>query len=104
MFKIAMSLIIIVSGITLILLGIYDPQKQIMKMKVQDKHILNKYIKRQKVLDVITGFSFAIVGVLSILTLITGEQVGLLSSLILLLNSVITFLFDKHVQRKDEFI
>ncbi|MGH4122808.1 MAG: hypothetical protein ACREV6_07755 [Clostridium sp.] len=104
MFKIAMSLIIIVLGIILILLGIYDTPKKIIKMNIQNKSLLNKYLKRQQISDIITGFSFSTVGILSILNLLTGEQVGLCSSFILLSSNIIAFLFYKHSQRKDGFI
>ena len=95
MFRIVMSLIIIGLGITFILLGIYETPKQLMKMNIQDKGMLNKYLKYEKNSTVITGFSFAILGLLSILNLLTGEQSGLLGSFIYLISRVTEFAFRK---------
>ena len=94
-FKLAMGSLIIVLGITLILLGIYNTQKKILEMNIQDKNVLNKYLKHQKVSTVITGFSFLLLGILSILNLLTGEQSGLLGSSIYLLSKVTDFAFEK---------
>ena len=95
MFKITMSIIMIGLGIVLILLGIYDTRKQLTKMNIQNKSIVNKYLKYEKVLNVITGFSCVIAGVLSILNLLTGEQVGLLVSFIMLIDRILEFVFSK---------
>jgi len=80
MFNIISSLLLISGGITIIFLGIYFPPKRIIEM-YKDKNTLERHLKSQRLLDLITGFCFFILGVLSIKNILTGVQVGFLASL-----------------------
>ncbi|MDF2884471.1 MAG: hypothetical protein K0R54_5038 [Clostridiaceae bacterium] len=98
MFNIIINLLIILVGVTFIFLGIYGSHKKVMKLHIKDKGILEKYLKSQRLLDLITGFCYVILGIFSALNLLTGEHVGLLSSIILVLNTIIDFGINKKYE------
>jgi len=70
-----LSLIIIFLGIGMIFLAIYDTPNRAMKMNIKDKTVLDKYIKSQRLLDLILGIFYLIIGVLLVTKIITGEYI-----------------------------
>ena len=98
MFNIIINLLIILVGITFIFLGIYGNHKKVMKLNIKNKSVLEKYLKSQGLLDLITGFCYVILGIFSVVNLLTGEHVGLLSIIILVLNTIIDFGINKKYQ------
>lgn len=91
MFRLGMGLFIIILGIVFILLAIYHKPKEIMKKNVQNKSLINEYLKYEKTANILEGIILIILGILAILNLLTGKQVGLLIVILELLDRIFIF-------------
>ncbi len=94
-----LSLIIIFLGIGMIFLAIYDTPKRAMKMNIKDKTVLDKYIKSQRLLDLILGIFYFIMGVLLVTEIITGEYIVLITILISFLHKKMESRIYKNIKQ-----
>lgn len=98
MIRILFSVIMIVGGIALIIFSFYDTNKKQIRIVNKDNTELTKYLKYKNILNLITGFCFFVLGFISILSHLNGDTVGLLSSIILLLDKMVEFIINKKYQ------
>ena len=94
MVRILISLFLIIGGLALVFLVLYDYKKMI-KMNDKDNYVQKKGIYARQLLDLIRGFLFIVLGLILFLNLLTPEKVGLLSASILLLIAIIEFIINK---------
>lgn len=90
------SVIMIIGGIFLIIYNFYDNHKKTMKLAIKNNNEVNKYLKYKRLLDVITGSCFLILGVISILNLYKGDLLWILCIIIILLDKIIEFRIYKN--------
>lgn len=86
MVKILFSLLIVFLGIVIVLISIFSKDKTIDRSN-DDTHY-KKYIKYQTGSDVISGILFVLLGFMSLFNILSGENVGLISTVLVLINRV----------------
>ncbi|GFZ29798.1 hypothetical protein CSC2_03240 [Clostridium zeae] len=86
MIKILISIIIIVFGMLIIAISIFSKDKSIRRY---DDNAYKSYIKYQTLADVSSGILFIILGLMSLFNILSGENVGLISTVLVLINRVV---------------
>jgi hypothetical protein len=87
MFKIIISLVIIGLGFLIIFISLYHTDFKIYRdNEEEDKSI--KYIYAQTISDLSSGLLFIILGLLSLFDILDGEEVGLISTVLVLINRI----------------
>ncbi|WP_160680395.1 hypothetical protein [Clostridium sp. C8-1-8] len=86
MFKIIISLVIIGLGFLIIFISLYHTDFMIYRDNEEDKSI--KYIYVQTISDLSSGLLFIILGLLSLFDILDGEEVGLISTVLVLINRI----------------
>ncbi|AVQ38042.1 hypothetical protein FDC49_04980 [Clostridium sporogenes] len=95
MLKILGSIMILLGGVALVIFSIYNNHKEIMKIANKDNNRLKKYFKHKKLLNLIVGFCFVILGIVPILNIYNGDLIGIISLIILFFDKIIEFRIDK---------
>lgn len=95
MVRILVSLFMIIGGLALVFLALYDTTKKSIKMNSKDIIVPKKSHYSQRLLDLITGFWFIVVGIIAFLNLLPAEYIGILSTSILLLTKIIEFIINR---------
>ncbi|APC80540.1 hypothetical protein [Clostridium botulinum] len=95
MLKTLGSIIMILGGATLVIFSFYNNHKEVMKIANKDTNRLKKYLKHKKLLNLIVGFCFVILGMISILNIYNGDLIWIMSLIILFFDRVIEFVIDK---------
>ncbi|GFP76093.1 hypothetical protein [Clostridium fungisolvens] len=89
MIKILISILIIILGILIMVISIFSKDTNINRCMNEDRDIYEKYIKYQTLSDVSSGLMFVIIGILSLFNILSGENVGLISTVLVLINRVV---------------
>ena len=100
MIRIIFSLIMIIGGILFISLEIYNVCKKTIKMDSNGKRILKKQIETERLLKLITGTCFIVLGMILILNIVTGDLISILCMLILLLDKIFELLIGKKYKKQ----
>lgn len=95
MVNVIISCIIIIAGSILIFYGIHDIEKRAMKLESEDNKELKKYCKYMKWVDITTGASSVLLGVSALINLVTGEQAGLIGSIIYLVSRILEYVIER---------
>lgn len=96
MVRIVFSLMMIIGGIIFISLEIYNTYNKATKNAFKDSSILKKkHIESQRLLNIITGSCFVMLGTILILNIVTGNIISILCALILFLDKIIGFIIRK---------
>jgi len=102
MVRIIFSLMMIIGGLLFISLEIYDTYNKTTKNAIKDNSILNKkHIEAQRLLNLITGSCFVVLGTILILNIVTGNLIWILCSLILFLDKIVEFIIIKKYKEID---
>ncbi|MCR1934781.1 hypothetical protein ACQX0N_00620 [Clostridium tepidum] len=96
MLKILGSITMILGGATLIILSFYNNHKEIMKIANKDNNRFKKYLKHKKLSNLIVGFCFVILGIVSILNIYNGDLIWIMSLIILFFDRVTEFMINKE--------
>ena len=99
MVRILASLVMLIAGLTLVFLTLYCNTKKTIRINTQDIRLPKKNQYFQKILDLITGFSFIFLGMTSFLNPFTGVIIGILSASIIFLNKIIEFIINKRYKK-----
>ena len=89
MIKILISILIIVLGILIIIISIFSKDANINRCMNEELDLYKKYIKCQTLSDVSSGILFIILGFMSLFNILSGENVGLISTVLVLINRVV---------------
>lgn len=89
------SIMMLLGGTTLVIVTFYHNHREIIETEHKNNNILNKYLKYKKLLNLILGFSFIILGIIPILNIYNGDLIWILSSIILICDRVIDFVITK---------
>ena len=100
MAKIIVGLFMILGGIVLISLDIYDNHKKIMKIDTEDNGLVKKHIDSQRVLNITVGSCFIILGITLILNIVNGGTSGTLCLLILFIDRMVGMIINKKYQKE----
>ncbi|EPY6471021.1 hypothetical protein ACWO4B_001654 [Clostridium sporogenes] len=95
MLKTLGSIIMILGGATLAIFILYNNHKEIMKIAKKDINRFKKYLKYKRLLNLIVGFCFVILGMISILNIYNGDLIWIMSLIILFFDRVIEFVINK---------
>ncbi|NFM92882.1 hypothetical protein FDC09_04275 [Clostridium botulinum] len=95
MLKILGSIIMILGGVALVILSFYNNHKEIMKIVNKDNNRFKKYLKHKKLLNLIVGFCFVILGMISTLNIYNDDLIWIMSLIILFFDRVIEFVINK---------
>jgi len=101
MLRIIGELILIIAGMALILLSIYDTQlrKNIIKMNVKDENAIKKYLKYSKISGTITGVIVLIVGLLTTVNLLDIKLTGIVVSFTYALSRLFEYKLEKNIKK-----
>ena len=87
MFKSIISLIIIALGLLIIFISLHNSNFKIYRSnKEEDKNA--KYIYTQTISDLFSGILFIILGLLALFDMLDGEEVGFISTVLVLINRI----------------
>ncbi|EJP6473723.1 hypothetical protein NHI66_003087 [Clostridium botulinum] len=98
MIKILGSIMMLLGGVILIIFSFYNNHKETMKIVNKDNNRLKKYLKYKKLLNLIVGFCFVILGTVSILNIYNGNLIWIISLIILFSDRVIEFIINKKYE------
>ncbi len=94
--RIVFSLMMIIGGLVFISLVIYNIYNKETKNAFKDSSILKKkHIESQRLLNLITGSCFVVLGTILILNIVTGIIISYLCFAILCLDKIIEFMISK---------
>jgi hypothetical protein len=100
MAKIIVGLFMILGGIVLISLDIYDNRKKTMNMDTEDNSLVKKHINSQRLLNITVGSCFIVLGITLILDIVNGGTSGILCLLILFIDRIVGIIIDKKYQKE----
>ncbi|GKU24915.1 hypothetical protein [Clostridium folliculivorans] len=89
MIKILFSILIIFLGILIVAISIFSKDTNIDRCWNENKDIYKKYIKYQTLSDVLSGILFVIIGFMYLFNILSGENVGLISTVLVLANRIV---------------
>ncbi|NFA61231.1 hypothetical protein K8O96_05365 [Clostridium sporogenes] len=98
MHRILGSIMILLGGVILIIFSFYNNHKGTMKIVNKDNNRFKKYLKDKKLLNLIMGFCFVILGTVSILNIYNGDLIWIISLIILFSDRVIEFIINKKYE------
>lgn len=93
MFRVVSSGLLMIGGVIIILLGIFSSKN--IKENYDDSNLRKKH-KAEKLLDLIIGSCFLLLGMLSVVNILTGTQVGLLGGI----NFIMGKLIENRISKK----